>query len=156
LLLDCVGMLVGRDLDAITLSVNGRPLLCEQQIIDADVSRLRAVWRLEGPGDLVLQIAVTGEAIDAVGFRSVIFRHATAADPKDIVPAAGENGSSLAAVAGLRFPAEAADLEQLPGIATQDVILWRFGRDPSLYRSWLDRSGEPLRKVFDSPPAGIT
>ena len=156
LTLDCVADFVGPDLHPITLSVNGRSLHCEEQIIDEHASRLRALWSLGGTGNLVLQIGVASAAAEWVGFRSINLRRAANADPNDIVEAGGEGGAALAAVAGLRFPAEAADLERLPGIAMQDVILWRFGRDPGLYRSWLDSCGEPLRKVFDSPPAGIT
>jgi hypothetical protein len=156
LTLDCVVDSVGPDLHPITLSVNGKSLHCEEQIIDEHASRLRAMWSLRGKGNLVLQIGVALAAAQGVGFRSISFRRAAHADPNDSVEACGEGGAALAAVAGLRFPAEAADLERLPGIAMQDVILWRFGRDPGLYRSWLDSCGEPLRKVFDSPPAGIT
>ena len=158
--IDCVGEFVPLVLDRISISVNGEVLQYEEEIVDEHTARLRANFPgsvLQGTsGGAVLTIGIEPAQAAAVGLRSVTFRGIACANspvPEDM-PLFGEANPALAAAAGLSFhpPAE---IDRLPGLAEQDLLLWRFGRDPLLYRSWLDHGGEPLRKVFESHPPGV-
>jgi hypothetical protein len=59
-----------------------------------------------------------------------------------------------AAAAAEDSPAEAAAaIAAQAAVVRREQVLARLGRDPSLYRAWVDRLGSPLRIVFDDCPA---
>jgi hypothetical protein len=148
----CVGSFAFGDLQ---LFVNGSRV---PYVVDAETEQLfglRAFVQLHGETSVVLRFEVSEQQCDQISFRSVGIRP-VACRQGSIAEHDRQPFGLLVAAAGLRMPFElTSDAALLPAMPRQEAVLWRFGRDPGPYRSWLrDRNGI-CRVAYNSCPASV-
>lgn len=158
LTLECVGKFIPLKLGQISLMLNGEIVDPDGSVVDENAARMAftfdtALLATTG-GAGALRIAVDAALRSTARFRSVGLQWLPGEDRTGMAPVGeGAGGAALAAAAGLGLPTQADQVDRVPGIPVQDLLLARCGRDPALYRSWLDLAGVPLRRLFESCPS---
>ena len=159
--LEYLGQIANLPRGPVTLAVNGVALDLREKAIDESRVRLEATLPADQVrrtyGIAMLRIGVEASFAAEIGFQSIVLRRVppTGQCGQETGRVGGNAGGVRAIAAGLRLSiGEATD--RLPCIARQEILLWRFGRDPSLYRSWLELAGAAFRAIYDSCPSVTT